>query len=110
MTNRTFDSAGRSSCTPSTQGAASVLPAAARGAFRFLLRCVDARVTPRGCVKVAGATKLVVDDIATRLHVVRFAIELIDVGVGASRNDADVSSVRSALNEYEMLFLHAKKT
>jgi len=31
-----------------------------------------------------------VNDIATRLHVVRFAIELIDVGVGASRNDADV--------------------
>lgn len=67
------------------------MPAAARGAFRFLVRCVvTARVTRRGCVDVADSTKSGEDDIATRVQVVRFAVERIDVGVSASLTEATI--------------------
>lgn len=79
------------------------------------MRCVGARVTRRGCVDVADATKSGVDGMATRVRVVRFAVERIDVGVSASLTEAVRLGClvgghhHARVNEYEMLLLHAKE-
>jgi len=66
-------------------------------------------VTRRGCVDVADATKSGVDDIATRVQVVRFAVEWIGVGVSASLTEVSifVGWRVKLVNEYGMLLLHA---